>query len=63
MAQALDMSAEEIKELVLRLPPDELLKVAAAIDERAETIEMMRLAESGFREWHEAGEDLYDAES
>ena len=63
MAQALDMSAEEIKELVLRLPPDELLKIAAAIDARAETIEMMRLAESGFREWNEAGEDLYDAES
>lgn len=63
MAQALDISAEEIKELVLRLPPDELLKIAAAIDARAETIEMMRLAESGFREWNEAGEDLYDAES
>jgi hypothetical protein len=63
MAQALDMSAEEIKELVLRLPPDELLKIAAAIDARAETIEMMQLAESGFREWNEAGEDLYDAES
>ena len=63
MAQALDLSAEKIKELVLRLPPDELLKIAAAIDERAETIEMMRLSQSGFREWNEAGEELYDAES
>lgn len=63
MAHALEMSADEIKEMIFRLPPDDLLKIAAEIDARAETIEMMRLSETAFQEWNEPGEDLYDAES
>ena len=57
----LDMSLEEIKELVLQLPPRELLALIDAIEARAETISMMSIAESGFREWNEEGEDIYDA--
>jgi hypothetical protein len=59
----LDMSAEEIKALVFQLPVKELLKIAQEIEERAETIAMMQLSETGFREWNEAGEDIYDAEA
>jgi len=59
----LDMSIEEIKDLVLQLPPQELLALVDAIEERAETISMMSLAETAFAEWHEEGEDIYDAEA
>jgi len=59
----LDMSMEEIKDLVFQLPPRELLTLVDTFDERAETIAMMTLAETGFREWLEEGEDIYDAEA
>ena len=59
----LDMSIEEIKALIFQLPPQELLALADAIEERAETITMMKMAETGFREWEEDGEDIYDAEA
>ena len=58
-----NMSTEEIKALILQLPPRELLKIAEEIEERAETIAMMQLSETGFQEWNEPGEELYDAES
>jgi len=57
----LDLSLEEIKSLILQLPSEELLAVADAIEERRETMVMMQLAETGFSEWNEEGEDLYDA--
>lgn len=55
----LNMTLEEIKSVILQLPPQELLAVADVIEERAEVIGMMRLAETGFREWDEEGEDIY----
>ena len=58
----LDMSTEEIKALILQLPPKELLEIAGEIEARAQTIEMMQLAETAFTEWNEAGEEIYDAE-
>jgi hypothetical protein len=33
------------------------------IAEQSETLVMMQLSESGFREWLEEGEDIYDAEA
>ncbi len=59
----LDLSVEEIKSLVFQLPAQQLIEVAEAVEERSETIGMMRLAETGFREWEDEGEDLYDAET
>ena len=58
----LDLSLEEIKTLIFQLPPQELLTLVDAIEGRAETMAMMQLAETGFREWHEEGEDIYDAD-
>jgi hypothetical protein len=57
------LSAEEIKNLVLQLPTREFLALVDAIEERAETIAMMRLSETGFKEWDEEGEDIYDAKA
>jgi len=57
------LSAEEIKNLVLQLPTREFLALVDAIEERAETIAMMRLSETAFKEWNEEGEDIYDAKA
>jgi hypothetical protein len=57
------LSAEEIKNLVLQLPTREFLALVDAIEERAETIAMMQLSETGFKEWNEEGEDIYDAKA
>jgi acyl-CoA reductase-like NAD-dependent aldehyde dehydrogenase len=38
-----------------------LLRIAEEIEERAETIGMMQLSETGFEEWNGPGEDIYDA--
>ena len=59
----LDLTAEELKALILQLPPQELRQLAEIIEERLETLAMMQLAETGFQEWNEKGEDLYDAET
>ena len=54
------LTVDEIKTLVFRLPPLEFVQLADEIEERAETFEMMCLAETGFAEWNEPGEDIYD---
>lgn len=59
----LDMSLEDIKDLAFQLPAKEFLKFVDAIEERAETMTMMQLSETGFREWNEEGEDIYDGEA
>jgi len=57
------MSIEEIKAAIFQLPAPQILDLADAIQERAETLGMMQLAETGFREWNEEGEDIYDDEA
>ena len=54
------MTMEEIKTLVFRLPPLEFVQLSDEMGERAETFEMMRLAETGFAEWNEPREDIYN---
>ena len=58
-----DLSTEEIKNLVFQLPAQEFLVLVDAIEERAETIAIMRVSETGFQEWNEYGEAIYDAKS
>ncbi len=59
----LNVSVDDVKRLVFELPAEEFLSLAEAIEDRAETVGMMRLAETGFREWDDEGENIYDAES
>jgi hypothetical protein len=59
----LDLSVEEIKTLIFQLPAREFLTLVDAIEERVQTVAMMQLAETGFREWNEEGEDIYDAKA
>jgi len=60
---ALTISLDEIKSIIFQLPTQEFFTLVDAIEARAETVAMMRLAETGFQEWNEEGEDIYDAEA
>ena len=59
----LEISTEELKALILQLPPEDLLTIADVVEDRAETIAMMKLSESAFEEWNEPGENIYDADT
>jgi hypothetical protein len=54
------ITMEEIKNLVFRLPPLAFVQLADEMRERAETFEMMSLAETGFAEWHAPGDVISD---
>ena len=58
----LDLTVDEIKGMILQLSPQDLLMLMEALEERAQTLAMMQLAETGFREWEEPGEDIYDVQ-
>lgn len=58
----LDLAADQIKEIIFQLPSQDFVALWDAIEERAETFAIMQLAETGFREWSEDGERIYDAE-
>jgi len=45
------------------LPAREFLRLVDAIEERAQTMAMMHLSETGFHEWNEEGEEIYDGEA
>lgn len=55
-----DVNVEEIKNLAFQLPTSEFLSLVDNLEEKAESIVMMQLAESGFSEWDEPGEDIYE---
>lgn len=59
----LSVDIEQIKALAFQLSPAELVALADAIQERAETLGMMQLAETAFEEWNEEGEDVYDRDA
>ncbi|MGA7879031.1 MAG: hypothetical protein WCA08_25455 [Desulfoferrobacter sp.] len=59
----MDLSLEQIKKMVFQLPVDELLALNDMIKDRAQTLAMMQLANTGFREWEAEGEDIYDAQA
>ncbi|MCV3217151.1 hypothetical protein OGM63_27195 [Plectonema radiosum NIES-515] len=54
---------EEIKAMIFQLPVEELVALIAEIEERLETVTMMQLAETGFNEWNDPEEDIYNDET
>ena len=54
------LTMEEIKAFVFRLAPLEFVQLADEMRERADTFELMCLAETGFAEWNETSEDIDD---
>ena len=56
-------SIEEVKRLAFQLPTQDLITLLSDIQEWLYTSEMMQIAESGFQEWNDEEETIYDAES
>jgi hypothetical protein len=54
---------EEVKSLVFQLPTSQLMELSDEITSRIQTLEMMKLAETGFQEWFDPDEDIYDDEA
>jgi len=54
----LDVPTDAIKDLLAQLSPDEVRAIVASLQERSETFQMMKLAESAFTEWSQE-DDLY----
>ncbi len=51
---------KNLKDTLLKLPPKDLIDLFYDIQSRVETYEMMVLAESGFQEWLEPSEEIYE---
>ncbi len=47
----LEVTPEQLVELLGELPPEELRRILAKVADRLEVREWMRLGESGLREW------------
>ncbi|MBW4450953.1 MAG: hypothetical protein KME38_30085 [Spirirestis rafaelensis WJT71-NPBG6] len=58
-----NVSIEEIKAMIFQLPVEELVALMAEIEERLESVTMMQLAETGFNEWNDPEEDIYNDET
>ena len=53
---------EDVKHLISQLSRKDLLTLLTDIQEQLQTFEMMSIAESGFQEWNDPEEDIYNAE-
>lgn len=54
------MTVAEIKQIIFNLPLDELIALDEEISEKIATTVMMQLAETGFPEWNDPEEDIYN---
>jgi hypothetical protein len=57
------VTKENIKSMILQLPVDEINQLIVEITETIETKEFMKLAETGFQEWNDPEEDIYNNEA
>ena len=53
-------SIEDVKRLVFQRSPQDLLTLVMDIQERLHTSKMMQIAESGFQEWNDDEEAIYN---
>ncbi|HIK11670.1 MAG TPA: hypothetical protein IGS52_15655 [Oscillatoriaceae cyanobacterium M33_DOE_052] len=54
-----NITAAELKQIIFDLPLDDLIALDAEISEQIASKAMMQLAETGFQEWNELEEDIY----
>jgi alpha-D-ribose 1-methylphosphonate 5-phosphate C-P lyase len=57
------LTFEEVKILVYQLPLSEQIRLIEDLEEQLESSKLMKLAESGFQEWHDPEEDIYPLKS
>ena len=51
---------DEIKQMVFQLPIQEQITLIEDLQQKLETAQMMQLFETGFAEWNDEKEDIYD---
>jgi hypothetical protein len=56
-------TVEQVKQMAFQLSSQDLLALLSDIQERLYVHEMMQIAESGFQEWNDPEENIYDATS
>ena len=54
------LTLEEIKQIIFQLPIQEQITLVEDLEEKLATTQMMELAETGFTEWNDDEEDIYD---
>lgn len=58
-----NLSIAEIKEIIGQLPVSVLEDLREQITEKIESEKFMQLAESGFSEWYDPEEDIYESKT
>ena len=56
------LTLEEIKTLVYQLPLSEQISLLEDLEDKLETLSLMKLAETGFPEWNDPEEDIYNVQ-
>jgi len=56
------LTLEEIKTLVYQLPLSEQISLLEDLEDKLETLTLMKLAETGFPEWNDPEEDIYNVQ-
>jgi hypothetical protein len=59
----ISLSIAEIKEIMGQLPVSVLEDLREQITEKIESEKFMQLSESGFSEWHDREEDIYESKT
>jgi len=60
---SVSLSIAEIKEIIAQLPVSVLEDLLHQIQEKIESEKFMQLAESGFSEWYDPEEDIYESKT
>lgn len=63
MSHSPSSSLEQIKSMIAQLSAQDLSVLSCEIAERLQAQEWMTLTETGFQEWNDEEEDIYDIES
>jgi hypothetical protein len=58
-----NLTLEDLRGAIQQLSPQDLITLFTDIEERLQTAGMMELADSGFQEWNDDEESIYDVES
>ena len=59
----MNIKQEEIKAMILQFPVEEINELIAEIRKASEIAEFMKLAETGFTEWNDTEEDIYNVQA
>ncbi|WP_035798094.1 hypothetical protein [Crocosphaera chwakensis] len=59
----MSITKAEIKEIIMKLPVEEIKQLIDEIQETMQTQDLMKLAETGFQEWNDPEEDIYNNET